>query len=443
MSKLWLIIQREYLVRVKKKMFIVTTLLTPIGIGVLGLVAGFLASQGSQSFNKVLIKDESAMLVNRIEDSPTLDFEFSDEDITTLKENYADQGFDILLYFKVGAEHEPEALFFAKEKLGIAIIQRIESRLSSAVKEYKIDASGIDREVFESFRTDISLENGAINDVASANSSENSSKLSILIGTGLGGLMAFMMYMVIFIYGSMVMRSVMEEKINRIVEVMISSVKPFHLMLGKVLGVGAVGLTQLAIWIILIPLVLIGVQFAIGGNVGAGQMAEISEQMNSIPKEALEEVNISAIINEFMGQNWGMIIPVFIIYFFGGYFIYSSLFAAIGSAVGDDMGESQQLMMPLTVPVIIALFMAQAVITNPNSSMATFGSMFPLFSPIIMPVRLAFNPPLWEIVLSIVILILSCIFFAWIAGRIYRVGILMYGKKVTFRELGKWLFYKG
>ena len=144
-----------------------------------------------------------------------------------------------------------------------------------------------------------------------------------------------------------------------------------------------------------------------------------------------------------MGLNWALILPSFVLFFFGGYFIYSALFAAIGSAVGDDMGESQQLMTPIIIPIVLAFVMAQSVIQNPNGSMAVFGSMFPLFSPILMPVRLAFEPPLWQIGLSLFILILTCIFFAWIAGRIYRIGILMYGKKVSFKELWKWMFYKG
>ncbi len=439
MSKLWLIIKREYSVRVKKKMFIVTTLLTPIGIGLLTLVGGYLAAEGSKSFNKVMVKDDTGILEDRMNDSSSLEFEFSDQRLDSLLLDYSASS-DMLVHFESSDIEELKPVYYTKEKLGISIIERVESQLGHAVKEYKIEQSGIDRELYESFDSNITLENGAIDDTSGT--SETSSKLSILIATVIGGLMSFLMYFVIFIYGGMVMRSVMEEKINRIVEVMISSVKPFQLMMGKILGVGAVGLTQLAIWIILIPIIMLGVQLVLGLPTDPGQLAELQEQMNALPKGSIGDWQMSSIIQEIQSQNWAMILPVFVIFFFGGYFIYSSLFAAVGSAVGDDMGESQQLMVPLAIPIFIAFIMAQGVVQNPSGGMAIFGSMFPLFSPIIMPVRLAFDPPLWEILLSIVILILSCIFFAWLSGRIYRVGILMYGKKVTFRELGKWLFYK-
>jgi len=241
----------------------------------------------------------------------------------------------------------------------------------------------------------------------------------------------------------MVMRSVMEEKINRISEVMISSVKPFDLMLGKVIGVGAVGLTQLAIWLVLVPSVAIIAQLILGGGADASQLQEIAMAGADNPAQSLGDLDFAGIMAEVKAMNWFLIIPIFVLFFFGGYFIYSSMFAAVGSAMGDDMGEGQQLMMPIFIPVILAFVMLQGVLTNPNGGMAVFGSIFPLFSPILMPARLAFNPPVWQIILSIVLMVLTCIFFAWLAGRIYRIGILMYGKKVNFREVGKWIFYKG
>lgn len=440
MGKLWLIIQREYSIRVKRKMFIVTTLLTPLGFGLMMLVGGYLASQGAKTDNRVLVKDETGILADKIESSSTLKFEFDNGPIEELKNQYEERGSNILIHLEDGELDQMNPKYYSKEKLGIITIERIESKISRAVKEHKIDVSGIDRNLYDSFATNISIENGAVDDETS--DSDTSSKLSTIIATAIGGVMGFLMYLVIFIYGGMVMRSVMEEKINRIVEVVISSVKPLQLMLGKILGVGAVGLTQLAIWMVLIPLMIFGVQMVLGGGGTPDQMAEISDVMKEMPKDSLNDFNLQQIIVEFMGMNWGMIIPVFMLFFFGGYFIYSALFAAIGSAVGDDMGESQQLMIPIVIPVVLAFIMAQSVIQNPNGSMAIFGSMFPLFSPILMPVRLAFDPPMWQILLSLAILILSCIFFAWIAGRIYRIGILMYGKKVSFREIGKWLFYK-
>lgn len=246
------------------------------------------------------------------------------------------------------------------------------------------------------------------------------------------------MYMTVFIYGMMVMRSVMEEKTNRIVEVMISSVKPFQLMLGKIIGVGAVGLTQVAIWAILIPTMSFLVTLLFGFDSAQMNTSMPAAEINPDDTEAM----IALAMGELTGQNWALILPLFILYFLGGYFLYSSLFAAVGSAMGDDLGEGQALTLPITIPVIIAFYIMFVAVQAPNSSLAVWASIFPLFSPIVMPARLAFEPPMWEILLSIAVLIASCTFFVWLSGRIYRVGILMYGKKVTFKELGKWLFYR-
>ena len=253
----------------------------------------------------------------------------------------------------------------------------------------------------------------------------------------MGGIMGFLMYMVIFIFGNMVMRSVMEEKINRIVEVMISSVKPFQLMLGKVIGVGGVGLTQLLIWMILIPVIIL----LAGAFVNdPGQAQQMAESMWPGMQDTAN-AQISMVLKEFGSLNWWLILPSFVIFFLGGYFIYSSLFAAIGSAIGDDLGESQGLMMPIIIPVIFALMIMMSSLENPNSGMAVFGSIFPLFSPIVMPARLAFDPPLWQVLVSLGLLIITSLFFIWVSGRIYRIGILMYGKRLTFREIWKWLLH--
>jgi ABC-2 type transport system permease protein len=449
MNKLWLIIKREYLVRVKKKSFIITTLLTPLGIGLLVVLSAYLTAKGGQASKKVLVKDDSGVFSEAKIESKLYTYDFSKDPLEKLKEDYKTQTYDLLVYippFEDLTKTKHSVEYYSQEKLSIATIESIETKIGSAFKEYKITQSGIDRNIYDSFRMDIDLENGAAGkeEMAEGKSSseDTSTKLSILIGTLLGGLMGFIMYMVIFIYGSMVMRSVMEEKINRIVEVIISSVKPTQLMLGKVLGVGGVGLTQLAMWLILIPMVIMGAGLLVGGGIDPAQLQEMSNQAN-VNAEELNKFEFGNVLRELGNMNWGLIIPVFILFFFGGYFIYSSLFAAVGSAMGDDMGEGQQLMLPIMLPVILGFIMLQGTLQNPNGGMAVFGSLFPLTSPIIMPSRLAFDPPLWQVGLSIILLVLSCWFFAWLAGRIYRVGILMYGKKITFKELGKWIMYKG
>lgn len=267
---------------------------------------------------------------------------------------------------------------------------------------------------------------------------EDATHLTSVIAAAIGGFMGFVMYMTVFIYGMMVMRSVMEEKTNRIVEIMISSVKPFQLMLGKIIGVGGVGLTQVAIWAILIPIITgIGMLFF---NVEP-PAADVTAGMPAMdPEDA--QVLAMQVMEEFKAQNWWLIVPLFMVFFLGGYLLYSSLFAAVGSAMSDDYGESQALTIPITIPVILAFYIMIVAIRSPDSNLAVFSSIFPLFSPIVMPARLAFDPPVWQIVLSVAVLIASAIGFIWITARIYRVGILMYGKKVSLKELGKWIFYK-
>lgn len=441
MDKLWLIIHREYLSRVKKRTFILATILTPLAIGAIAFGAGFIASMSGSPEMKILVTDESGIFKQSAPEEGSFIFEFSDSPVSALKESYQANGYDMLVHippFDDLMATKFQAFFYSKEKPSLSTIDDIEDRIGGAIKDYKISQSNVGRDVYESFRTSVVLEGGY--KAEGNDEAKEGGKLAIVLGTMLGGIMSLMMYMVIFIFGGMVMRSVMEEKMNRIVEVMISSVRPFQLMLGKILGVGAVGLTQLAIWLILIPLVITVVQMTMG--IEPVQPDQVAVGMDNIPKEDLEDFDLGQIIFEFRSLNWALILPSFVLFFLGGYFIYSSLFAAIGSAISDDMGESQSLMLPIMLPVIFAFIMMPAVLENPNSNMAIFGSMFPLFSPVLMPARLVFDPPLWQVILSILLLIGTAVLFVWISGRIYRVGILMYGKKVNFKELGKWLFYK-
>ncbi len=443
-NKIWLIAGREYITRVRKKTFILATLLTPIGFAILMGLGTYFAAKGGEATKSIALKDASGILDAETMSDELMKYSATPLSLEELKTEFKDMDEDIVVYvppFDDLTQKEFEVRYYTEDKLSIATINDIEKAIAKQLRDHKIENSEINLEIYNSFKTDITLENGEkLDQIAAGEEPKSSGKTAILVGTILAGLMGGLMYFVIFIYGGLVMRSVMEEKINRVVEIMVSSVKPVQMMLGKILGVGGVGLTQLAIWLILIPVFILGIQAFFGGNMDAQSM----EQMQEIAAASdLSQNKIQEFFSELGSINWLMILPVFVIFFFGGYFIYASLFAAVGSAVSDDMGEAQQLMIPLGIPVFIGFMMLQGVLSNPNGSMAVFGSLFPLISPIIMPARLAFDPPAWQIVLSIVILIASCIFFAWIAGRIYRVGILLYGKKVSFKELWKWLFYKG
>lgn len=452
MNKLWLIIKREYTSRVLKKSFLLVTILTPLSIVLIAVVAGLLASKSSKSYN-IAVYDQSNTITQSTIKSKNDVYTLIDESkYATLKENYIKDGFDILVKVpKLDSLSQKKMIvdYFSKEKLSITNISSIENVLDNAIEDYKMSNSTISKVDVENLKMSVSLENALIaaDEENVGVTGDKSSKLSSMIATGISFVMGFLMYMVIFIFGGMVMRSVMEEKINRVVEVMVSTVKPFDLLLGKIIGVGLVGVTQLLIWIVLIPIGLMITTSVMG--IDTSSMASSGSMVNPEMVRAMEEGaaatpdKITEFIREFKGMNWWLILPVFILFFFGGYFLYSALFAAVGASIGDDLTEGQQLMMPIIAPVIIAFIMLQQVIVDPNSGLAVFGSMFPLFSPIIMPARLAFDPPLWQVGLSIIFMIIGVVAVTWLAARIYRVGIFMYGKKASFKDLGKWLFMKG
>lgn len=436
MNKLWLIVQREYLSRVKKRSFILATILTPFAIGLFMALATVIFSYESDDKRRIAILDESNILNGVISDNSNLYFRFEDQTLEELKVNYADKNYDgILLIPRIKdlANNKHTIYFYSDRQVGLDVRMNIESKIGKSIRDYKITQMGLDKEKLDALRTKVTLNPEPIDD-----SKKDESSLAAIIAVMLGGGMGLFMYMTIFIYGMMVMRSVMEEKTNRIVEVMISSVKPFQLMMGKLIGVGAVGLTQVAIWAVLIPLTSFIVQVVFGFD--SGSQLEMTGAIDVDPddmSQMAEQVWV-----ELKAQNWLLIFPLFILYFLGGYFVYASLFAAIGSAIGDDMGEGQALTIPITIPVILAFYIMTVAVRAPQSSLAVWSSIFPLFSPIVMPARLAFNPPFWQIALSIIVLIATSIFFVWVSARIYRVGILMYGKKVSFKELWKWMFYR-
>lgn len=443
MNKTLLIIKREYVSRVLKKSFLLVTLLTPLGIGLIIFLAGLFAAKGSQSDKKIIVHDESGMLTQAALEGSELSYTISQSSLDSLKKNYVTAGYDIMVHVPPYLDDTmatQQLSYYSKEKLSLLQIEQIEEKLENAISEYKLVHSALDKTELKKLEVRVKLENAMLNETDKDAVGDKSSKFSSAIASALSYGMGFLMYIVIFVFGGMVMRSVMEEKINRIVEVMISSVKPFQLMLGKIIGVGLVGLTQLAIWMIIIPVIVSVASIALGGQPAGTELSQSAEAIQKMQQENPDMVQ--TFLKELGNINWALILPVFVVFFLGGYFIYSSLFAAVGSAVGDDLGDSQQLMMPLTIPVILAMVMIPSVFNNPNGPLAVFGSMFPLFSPIIMPARLPFEPPLWQIAVSIALLLAGVAFFTWLAGRIYRVGILMYGKKVTFKELGKWLFYK-
>lgn len=438
MSKLQLIIKREYLTRVRKKSFIIGTLLAPVGLLVYFLVIVGLTKYESGGEINVVVQDEAGVVGIIPDEKGVRYIPSGGRTLDQLKEAVVEGQYDGVLRIPQLAslkQNDLTIFYYSDKKMAPEKREFIERRIAKKVREFKIDSLHLDRASLEYLDTDVSIDPEKITEKG-----EDESKYTIGVGLVIGGIMAFIMFFMVMMYGQMVMRSVMEEKTNRIVEVMMSSVRPFQLMLGKIIGAGAVGLTQVVAWIVLSGAVMFVVPLLVDVDPQAMQAPVAAGQPQIDPEVAQGEA--FRVFSELGKQNWTLLVGSFVIFFLGGYFIYSSMFAAIGSAMGDDYGEGQALVLPVTIPIILAFYIVAFVgIRNPDSGLMVFASMFPLFSPIVMPFRMAFSPPMWQIILSLVLTIGAAFFFVWMAGRIYRVGILLYGKKVSFKEIGKWLFY--
>ncbi len=440
MNKLWLIIKREYLTRVTKKTFILATLGTPLALALFLAAELYIIGYESES-NRIAVVDDAGLVkgtTKALKDNKTVKFFVRNESLDELKEKYLDLNYNGVLYLpeklSQSVRKDIKVEYYSDDKLGMVSKAYIEKVVGKRVEELRITKSGYDRKVLDGFETSVEMKQ------RTTTGEEDEKSFSAEIATFIGMLIGYIMFFVVMIYGSMVMRSVMEEKTNRIVEVIISSVKPFQLMLGKIIGVGMVGLTQLGIWAILIPGIVMAASFFLQGAVDPSSLEDLGGMGGDFDQESTQEYILKA-LEEMREMNWWAIIPTSILFFLGGYFLYSSIFAALGSAVGDDVAEAQSLTVPVSMLLVIGFLLMIAAIRNPNSSLAFWSSLVPFFSPILMPARLAFNPAWWEIALSLVILVITSLFFVWLSAKIYRVGILMYGKKATPKEIVKWMFY--
>ncbi|MCU0348743.1 MAG: ABC transporter permease [Saprospiraceae bacterium] len=439
MDKLWLIIQREYLTRVKKKSFILITLLSPIAFVALFTIPVLVTVFSEKEKKTLLVRDDSGVFVPPTDTAATVSFTLAPEQLAELKATYKLRGFDGVLHIPAlqGVTDKVQLHFFAEKQLSLSALDAIEDEVARQFEAKKIKDAGYSEAVMDGFKTNVGIEQQelAFNDKGEL--VETGKKSSAELATAIGFFSGFVIYIVLIFYGAMIMRSVMEEKTNRIVEVIISSVKPFQLMMGKILGVSAVGLTQMLIWMGMTFVLSTVITAFLGVDAAAMQPATMPGQ--AIPPEEMAS-QAGKLMEIITSQNWGYILPLFLFYFVGGYFIYASLFAAVGASMGDDMGESQSLSLVAMAPIILAIIFISPVIENPTGALARWLSIVPLFSPVLMPARLAFEPPLWEVLLSMVLLAGSAVFFVWLSGRIYRVGVLLYGKKATLGEMLKWTF---
>ena len=445
MNKISLIIQREYLTRVKKKSFIVMTILGPILMAALFIVPAYLTQRGGET-KTIQVVDETGLFIHRFESTDQLIFKPLDTDVETAKELFPRSGDDALLYIPMTELSVPNSaiLYFDKQPT-LVMRSTISNTMRREVESLKLAASGIDPDVMRSIRSSVNLMTIKLHE------SGKEEKTFSEVATILGFVSAFMIYIFVFMFGSQVLRGVIEEKTSRIVEVIVSSVKPFQLMMGKIVGVGMVGLTQFLLWIVFTFILVIGFQTAFPGKFQTTQTDQmlVSDTRIAAPSQINQET-IAAVDDSMMAKiaegirsiNFGTIIFSFLFYFLGGYLLYAALFAAIGAAV-DNETDSQQFMFPVTIPLIVAIVMAQYVINEPNGAIAFWFSIIPLTSPVIMMIRIPFGVPFADIALSASLLVLGFLGATWMAAKIYRTGILMYGKKVDYAELWKWLRYRG
>ena len=440
MNKVLLILKREYLTRVKKKSFIVMTILGPILLAALFIVPVYIAEM--EGSNKVVgVIDETNIFWQGFKNTDNIQFLKLDTDIETAKKNIENNDLYAVLYIPKTELSVPQsAKLYSSGQPNIVVKGYIKSMMRKEVEALKLQASGVDPDILKSIKTSINLLTIKIN--KAGEEKQSSTELSMAIGF-IGG---FIIYIFIFMYGALVMRGVIEEKVNRIVEVIVSSVKPFQLMMGKIVGVALVGLTQFALWVIFTLIIVSGFLSVYSTDISKFKQSQLQMQTESIvPMEDMSQdsnVNESviAVFESIQSINFPVMIGSFLFFFLGGYLLYASLFAAIGAAV-DSETDTQQFMLPVTIPLILSLALAQVIITNPDGPIAFWLSIIPLTSPIIMMIRIPFGVPFTDLFLSFTLLILGFIGSTWIAAKIYRTGILIYGKKISYRELWKWLRY--
>jgi ABC-2 type transport system permease protein len=435
MNKIGIIIKREYSTRVRKKSFILSTLLTPLAfVALIGLTTYFTVKNVRNE--KVAVVDPQATLKQGLTSGNTVTYSYVADADTG---NYVKKGFSAILlapgtginksdHYKVISENSLSR--FANDRIENDIAGTLENNMIST--QLHVDPARIDS--IKKVAQAVKVDQVKRSDLGSAHAG------SFNIQSGIGYVTGFLIYIMLFIYGMMVMRGVMEEKTNRIAEVIVSSVRPFELMMGKIIGIGAVGLTQFLIWVLLIFSISVVMHGAMSPEVAQGIQQSGPMGMQSQETTAAFQ---TAMTQTLASVNWGSVIGCFLFYFIGGYLFYAALFASVGSAVNEDPQDVQSLTIPITMPIIVGIIIMVNSINDPNSSMATWASIIPFTSPIVMMSRVPFGVgttvPYWQLGLSMLLLIGGFLATTWLAGRIYRTGILLYGKKPTWNEMIKWI----
>lgn len=450
MKKIWLIIRREYLTRVRKRSFVIMTFLGPLLMASVWIVPLLLATR-SEGVKTIEVLDETGLFYGEFKETTDTKFKYITEDLRTAKENLAKSDDFGILYIPNSSYSTPPAFYlYSYKKPGLNLKMYLQESANKILENKKLeDVYGIDEKTLASVKSNISL---VVEDI------QTNKKSYTEISWALGFIGGMLIYFFIFMYGAQVMRGVIEEKTSRIIEVIVSSVKPIQIMLGKIIGLAMVGLTQFLLWIIL----TLGIvttftaiyadqieQYHTGEQTVANPGQLFSGDAMGMPdtQQGLDalgsEQNIGQILDVFFSINYGVIIFTFLFFFVGGYLLYAAMFAAIGSAV-DNEADTQQFMLPVTIPLIFSIIIGLSfVLNNPDGEVAYWLSLIPFTSPIIMMIRIPFGVNVYtDLIPSMILLVLGFLATTWIAAKIYRTGILMYGKKVSYKELWKWLTYK-
>ena len=460
LSTVNVIISREYLTKVRKKSFLLTTFLGPIFFAALCILPSLIMFLAEDKGKKVGVVDESGIVMPYMTDSEQVDYvDYSAQPADSVKARYFDLGLDALVIISRldTVSRSVSVSAYSQKPLSVDMKEAVSRNVNNAVEEYRLasyDIKGL-RKIMEDVRADIPVSTYTMDD--SGEEKITSSEVYMVVSL----VLSIIIYMFIAMFSAMVMQSVIEEKSSRVVEVLVSSVKATELMFGKIIGVACVALTQFFLWVVLTAVLVVGFGSFVGfdsivesANVQTEQMTQMTEGMGvdpaaldasgmnmqvTLPEEGTSEM--AAVIETIKDIDYPMILISFVIYFVLGYLLYASLFAAIGSAVENE-ADTQQLQLPVTIPLLLAFFIAFYAFKSPDSSVVFWGSMIPFTSPIVMLARIPFGVPTWELVLSIVLLVLTFMLIAYLSAKIYKIGILMFGKKTSFKDLYKWLKQK-
>ena len=451
MRNIGIIISREYLTRVKKKSFLLTTFLVPVLFAAMCILPSVIMFMAKETGKKVAVVDASGIVMPYLTDTETIDYtDYSSESADTMKASFASLELDALVVVSEldTVNRTVTVASYSDKPMSVDMKESIQSKVNEAVEDYRLSLYEVSdlKQIMAEVESDITMSTFTLDEAGEEKIT--SSEVYMMISM----LLSIVIYMFIAMFSGMVMQSVIEEKASRVVEVLVSSVKATELMFGKIIGVACVALTQFFLWILLTAVLVggfsafVGFDSIMGDPAQTEQMMEMAGQMGGISMEdaaaiAQDESEMGAVLSTLRDLNYVQLIVAFIVYFALGYLLYASFFAAIGSAVENE-ADTNQLQMPVTVPLLLAFFIALYAFKSPDSPIVFWGSMIPFTSPIVMLARIPYGVPTWELALSIALLALTFIACAWVSAKIYKIGILMFGKKTTFKDLWKWLRMK-